>query len=495
MAGIRFHNIFKYISGGILMGLRTFDFIIGRVDSFIDDNTDKIAKDTIDLINIPSVSTDKKKIKEAMDLILQKGREYGFNSYDVLDGQVGVIEFGEGEETVGILTHIDVVDAEGTWKFDPFNGVLFENHIWGRGSMDDKGPLVASLYAMRGVKESGIPVHKKIQLIIGTQEEVEWTDMKEYVKNYPLPDYGFTPDGEFPIENREKGYVDVVISFKEVEAEGEHKIISIKGGQSVNSVPSGAEALVHGDLKVLEEKLKQYLVDNPNEKIFFSTRDGFGVITAEGISSHSAYPERGVNAITVLCKFLNSLSLAPNGGERLVKFIVENFDGDVNGRKLGLYRESEYLNGEYMSRTVLCPTLLNTEDGEFKLYINMRTSYGTTKEDLDKAFNSGKEKYNYTYIYNDYMEPIYISKERPFVQAMAESYEEVSGLENEFILAHGTSYAKSMPNILSFGPAFPGDEDFCHEKDERINFDRLITSTKIYAHTLAKIVFDPASFK
>lgn len=477
------------------MGLRTIDSMLDRVDSFIDSNMDKIAKDTIDLINIPSISDDKQKIKEAINLVLQKGKEYGFNSYDVLDGQVGVIEFGKGEETVGILTHIDVVDAEGAWKFDPFSGVLYENHIWGRGSMDDKGPLVASLYAMRGIKESGIPVHKKIQLIIGTQEEVKWTDMKEYVKNYPLPDYGFTPDGEFPIENREKGYVDVVISFKEVEAEGEHKIISIKGGQSVNSVPSGAEALIYGDLRILEEKLKQYLADNPNEKIFFSTHDGFGVITAEGISSHSAYPEKGVNAITVLCKFLNSLSLAPNGGERLVKFIVENFDGDVNGRKLGLYRESEYLNGEYMSRTVLCPTLLNTGDGEFKLYINMRTSYGTTKEDLDKALNSEKGEYNYTYIYNDYMEPIYISKERPFVQAMAEAYEEVSGLKNEFILAHGTSYAKSMPNILSFGPIFPGDEDFCHENDERISLERLITSTKIYAHTLAKIAFSPASFK
>ncbi len=414
----------------------------------------------------------------------------------MLDGQVGLIEFGEGNETVGILAHIDVVDAEGTWKFAPFNGALFENQIWGRGAVDDKGPLVACLHAIRSIKELNVPVHKKVQLIIGTQEEVEWTDMKEYVKHYKLPDYGFTPDGEFPIENREKGYVDVIVSFEESEAESEevYKISSMKGGQSVNSIPSSAEALVQGDLNALEEIVGQYIADNPDKKISFTKQDGFGVVTAEGFSAHSAYPEKGINALVVLCEFLESLALASNGADRLVRFIMDNFNNDFNGKKLGLYNESEYFNGEYISRTVISPTLLKTEDGGFKLNLNLRTAYGTTEDDLDKVFDGAIKEYNCSYIYRDYMEPIYVSKEKPFVQAMADSYEEVSGLKNEFILAHGTSYAKAMPNILCFGPIFPGEDDFCHEKDERISIETLIKSTKIYAHTLARIVLNTASF-
>ncbi|HHU69013.1 MAG TPA: M20 family metallopeptidase [Thermoanaerobacterales bacterium] len=480
------------------MSLHPNETVFNKIDDFISNNADKIIKDTIDLINIPSVSTDKSKINEAMSLILQKGKEYGFNSYEVLDGQVGLIEFGQGDETVGMLAHIDVVDAEGTWKFGPFNGVVFENQIWGRGAVDDKGPLVTCLHAMRSIKELNLPIYKKIQLIIGTQEEVEWTDMKEYVKNYKLPDYGFTPDGEFPIENREKGYVDVIVTFKQSEAgsEGLYKIVSIEGGKSVNSIPSRAEAFISGDLNLLEEKVKQYITDNPDEKISFSvTQDGLGAVAAEGLSAHSAYPEKGINALATLCRFLESLSLVPNGADRLVKFIVDNFYNDFNGKKLGLYNESEYFKGEYVSRTVISPTLLKTEDGKFELNLNLRTAYGTEKEDLDRAFSDAAKDYNYSYIYRDYMGPIFISKERPFVKAMADSYEEVSGLKNEFILAHGTSYAKAMPNILCFGPIFPGEEDFCHEKDERINIDSLIKSTKIYAHTLARIVLNTASFK
>lgn len=468
-----------------------------QIDKFIDDNVDSIIRDTVDLINIPSVSKNIEKVTEALHALLEKGKNYGFNSYSVLDDRVGVIEFGEGNETFGILTHIDVVEAEEDgWVFSPFNGVFKDGEIWGRGAMDDKGPLISALYAMRAIKDSGLPIHKKVQLIIGTQEEVEWTDIRDYVKKYPLPDYGFTPDGEFPIENREKGYADVVFKFeKGKKQEGIFEIISLSGGQSINAIPADAKAIINGDQNAIKSWFERYSSENDISNISLEINGENIEITVEGVSAHSAFPERGINAITHLCTFLNTLSLSDNSASKLIDFVHRFSAKDFYGKAFGLYTENEYVNGEYMSRTVVVPTILETDDNFYRIYFNIRTAYGTKKQNLDKAFDSVNNIYKCNYEYLDYLEPLYISKEKAFLQSMAKSYERVSGLKNEFILAHGTSYAKAMPNIVAFGPVFLHKPDYCHEINERIGVDRLILCAKIYAHTLAEIVTSDKSFK
>ena len=89
---------------------------------------------------------------------------------------------------MGILAHVDVVPAGNLadWQTPPFVLVQKESKLYGRGTLDDKGAIIASLYAMKAMKDSGMPVHKKIQLILGTQEEGEWSDIDAYVKQYPL---------------------------------------------------------------------------------------------------------------------------------------------------------------------------------------------------------------------------------------------------------------------------------------------------------------------
>ena len=57
---------------------------------------------------------------------------------------------------LGILVHADVVPAGDVarWTHPPFGGELIDGAVWGRGSLDDKGPLVASLYAMAALKDA-----------------------------------------------------------------------------------------------------------------------------------------------------------------------------------------------------------------------------------------------------------------------------------------------------------------------------------------------------
>lgn len=468
-----------------------------NVLEFIDSNVDNIINDTIGLINIPSVSENKQETKRAMDFVIALGNKLGFNSKSVLNNTVGVIEFGEGTETVGILAHIDVVgiNEDENWINDPYVGKLSDGCICGRGAMDDKGPLIASLYAMKAIKESGIAIHKKIQLIIGSQEEVEWTDIKEYVSKFPLPDYGFTPDGEFPLTNREKGYADIHMVFNKLQnKEGKFEIIKILGGTTINVVPSSASAEIRGDINSFMEVYKVFCEKNSKVKINYKIKSDCIKITAEGVATHSCFPQKGINAIVVLCSFLNNLSFSCSGAANLIKLIAENFVDDVYGTTIGLYSESEYVNGEYMHRNVISSTLLNTDKDCYTISYNLRTAYGTCQNDLVNAFDSLMKVYNFTYTFGEYMEPIYVSKDEKFLKALADNYETVSGYKNEYSLAYGTSYAKAMNNFVSFGPVFPEETDYCHEANERINLMSLISAAKIYAGTLYDLVSSTESF-
>ncbi|ATW26558.1 Sapep family Mn(2+)-dependent dipeptidase [Candidatus Formimonas warabiya] len=463
---------------------------------FIDDHAAQMAADVGDLVRVPSVSKDLGQVAEALRLVLSKAAGMGLKAESLLDDRVGLVEIGQRQETVGVLAHVDVVDVDGDWTVPPYGGLLVDGEIWGRGAVDDKGPLVAALYALWAVNSLPLPKYKKVQLIIGTQEEVAWTDMEDYTGRYQTPDYGFTPDGEFPATNREKGYADIRLDFaKNEEGEKNFEILSLEAGSTVNAIPARAQALVRGEPARMEGFITHYLENYPGEKIILEKKENALLITAYGVAAHSSVPEKGKNAITLLCHFLNGLPGKKDGSSRLIAFIDRFFHGDIYGKAIGLYSQSEYLNGEYIHRNVISPTLLETKEGSFHVTFNLRTSFGTTREDIEKAFAAFAQQYHYTWTHLSYYEPIYVSKDMPFLKVLGEAYEEITGLCSEPALAHGTSYAKAMPNTVAWGPVFPGQEDFCHGADERISLASLVTAAKIYARALADLVFSPNSFK
>ncbi|MBR5740313.1 MAG: Sapep family Mn(2+)-dependent dipeptidase, partial [Firmicutes bacterium] len=332
-----------------------------QLEKYLEDHFEDMLDDISRFVAIPSVSTDHENVVRALKYALELGDEYGFKAESFLDDQVGVIEMGEGNETLGILAHVDVVppgDPE-DWETDPFETVIKENRIYGRGTLDDKGMIIASLYAMRAVKELGLPIYKKVQLIMGTQEEVEWVDMDRYVKEYPLPDYGFTPDGEYPICNIEKGNIDHTLEFDTTDEE-EPRGIYLKEldiGVANNVVPGKARAVL----------------SNGEE------------IVAAGKSVHSCQPERGDNAIFRLKEMLDERDLAPNKLKTLLDAVTEDLS-DPFGSKVGLYSDSEYYMGEFVHRNSFAPTILRTEGGKAVLNINVRFPYGEDSDRIVRRF-------------------------------------------------------------------------------------------------------------
>ena len=337
-----------------------------------------------------------------------------------------------------------------------------------KGTIDDKGMIVASLYAMRAVRELGLPMYKKVELIMGTQEEVQWVDMDAYVKEYPLPDYGFTPDGEYPICNIEKGNVDQLMEF-DVKDDTEPEGLYLKGldiGIANNVVPGKAKAIL----------------SNGEE------------IVASGKAVHSCQPERGNNAIFILKDELKAMGVASNKLMKLLEAVSEDLS-DPFGSKVGLYSEDEYYMGEFVHRNALSPTIFKAEDGIATLNVNLRFPYGEEAENIRAKLDAWAAKNGGKTVKFSSLPAVFVSKERPFLKVFAEAYEDVSPFENEFTLAYGGSYAKAMPNIVSWAPLFPGEEDTCHEPNEYIDLDNMLMSAEIFAESIGRIVLSEESFK
>ena len=451
-----------------------------KMMDFLENNREQMIADLCEFVRIPSISDDIPQVKRALDFAIDLGKRMGFEARSLLDGRVGLIEVGEGSETLGILSHVDVVSAGNptAWKSPPFEPLIRDGAIFGRGTLDDKGAAIASLYAMKAVMEQGIPLKKKVQLILGTQEEVDWLDMRDYVKEFPLPDYGFTPDGEFPICNIEKGAMDIEIRIPLEKPVGEGIFITaFSGGTAANIVPGEAEARLlkrtsKADGTVAEEEI---------------------IVSATGKAVHSCQPEKGDNAIINLCHKLLEMDLSDNKAARLVKALKDAFS-DIYCRGIGLYSESEYLNGEYIHRNTISVTRAETKQEGIRVNFNIRFSYGADDRDFVEAIDKVAGSLGGKVDSVSSLPAVYISKEKPFLKALARAYEEISGLPNEFALAYGGSYAKAMENIVSWGPIFPGEEDTCHEENEYISIESFMLNAKIFAAAIGDIVLSEDSF-
>ena len=454
-----------------------------KLFDWIEANRDEMIRETCGLVSIPSVSENAEQVGKALDYVIALAERLGFRGRKVLSGQIGIIEAGEGPETFGILAHVDVVPPGDLafWQTDPFRPVVKDGAIFGRGTIDDKGPIIACLYAMKAAANLGIPFRKKTMMILGTQEEVEWTDMEAFLKSgLPLPDYGFTPDGEFPVCNIEKGVLDIeVICPKDSAPQGEGVFLrGLSGGTVSNIVPDHAEAILLRRSRQPDGSMK--------EEEF--------TVAEKGVSVHSCQPEKGENAIIKLCKTLGTQSLAEGNLTKLAAVLAERFS-DLRCGGIGMATEDEYVNGEFVHCNMLAVTHMIDEPEQVRVTINIRTVYGVSDDAFVSAVEEAFAGTPCRIGKVTGLPPVYISRERPFMKAFARAYETATGTKNEFTLAYGGSYAKAMPNIASWGPLFPDEEDTCHEANERITIDGLLLNAKIFAAAIGEIVLSADSYQ
>lgn len=402
-------------------------------------------------------------VASALDYIALLGEKEGF-LIDRCDGYCTEISYGEGP-LIAIYAHTDVVPVSGKWKFPPFSGEIENDIMFGRGTSDDKGPAMASFYALKVLKELHLLDGFKVTLVIGGNEErgSRCLDYYFHTLNKPYPSYGFTPDGDFPLIYGEKA-----IATYEVGLDLDIKeISSLNGGVVINSVID--ECKCHLNVSLNEEEIKAYCDKNKlkyayqnDELVFF------------GKASHGSLPELGINAALHLIKFLGLKFNYPQ--------LVKTADGylDGSGKPLGVYQESELLHG-----TTYNVGLMSYENGHLKYAVNFRYPENVNAEDTCSKLNSlglGKVVLKGT---SDYL---LVDPKSKMIQTLLKCYQDNTGDYDHLPMAiGGGTYAKESKNTVAFGSHFPGREDHIHEENEKIHLEDFRKSIAIYAEAILEL--------
>lgn len=465
---------------------------------------DVFLKDLQGLIEIPSVEGEPegeypfgKEVHRALEYMLELGESLGFEVKNV-DNYGGHIDFpGTEEGTMGIVGHIDVVPAGDGWTCEPFTCTLKDDLLYGRGVQDDKGPTMLGLYAMKILKEMGIKPKKTIRLILGLDEETNWNGMRYYLSHEQPPDFGIVPDAEFPLIQCEKGLLQLDIVRKHAALQTSNAfsdscfLQNIQGGTAPNVVAGKSEFTLLGSKKSLE-KAKTIIDKKANEKGYSKNlcikelsgiENAELIVNVEGQPAHAAHPERGHNAISIAMDLLQGLPGLDSAGTSLVQFYNEKIAFVTDGSMIGCGL-SDDLSGKLtfnVGKISYTPT-------ETIITVDIRYPVTLTKETVLEAITASVtyDKFQITEL--DFIKPIYQKSDDPIVVTLLDTYRKVSGdFESQPAVIGGATFARAIPNCMTFGPLFPGDPELEHQKDEAISVNQLFKAGVIYLECIYKL--------
>ncbi|MDR1643591.1 MAG: Sapep family Mn(2+)-dependent dipeptidase [Clostridiales bacterium] len=386
-------------------------------------------------------------LMEAMEM----GRELGLRVKNV-DNYAGHIEIGSGDEIVGVLNHLDVV-AEGTgWDSDipPYEAVYKDDCIFGRGTYDNKGPAVVSLYCLKVIDDLGIPLKRRVRLILGTDEETDWEDMAYYFEREPIPNLGFSPDMAYPICNWEKGMLTLRVDANKFEPGA---IVSVNGGIARNSTPDSCVAVV--DLSRVEDSDGLLArIDSLGGAV--KSRDG-DIITIfrAGKASHGSAPENGDNAVAHMLEILEPLYLGKDDSRsRFLSFARQKVGYETDGLSLGVKMEDEP-----SGKLTVNMGLFRLDDKGAYLTLDMRFPVTKSREDLTCAIHPLVKSCGLEVSQATYKAPLYVPPDSPLIAALSRAYERITGVKPGLFGMGGGTYARVLKNNgVAFGPGgYPGE--------------------------------------
>lgn len=439
-------------------------------------------------------------------LVEGMAKDFGLE-YRNVDNRIFEVKLpGTGKEEFGILTHADVVPVvadewvldDGT-RLDPFKLTRVGGNLYGRGSIDDKGSIATVLYAMKAVKESGLPLSRTIRLMIETTEETGGDAMKYYRTKTELPEYNIVLDSKYPAVVAEKGSGALRASFPLQDAPaGFTYIAAMAGAASTNAVPQTATArLQGGDLAAAAAKLNvakaafiaKYTPQGGAFKIDVAQESGAVQIKVTGASAHGSRPEEGVNPLPRLALFLreSGVTVAPTGYANAVRYIAELYGTDYLGRTIGLNYSDDFMGPLTMS-----PNLVREKDGMVDVLVNVRMPRGRTPEVL---VHSTKVKINdwaaqaSVPVIIDHQQGNWMARDPKgaWLSTLLNTFGDTTGLPAQPVSTAGSTTAKLMPNAINFGPAMPGKKYTAHNAKEFKEVADLDADMQMFTEMLVRI--------
>jgi len=445
---------------------------------YIDSKKEEMLQELEHLIMFKSISEETEnheapfgeECKKALEYVLSLGEKLGFRTKNI-DGYCGYIEMGEGEEMVGIIGHLDVVPAnmEDGWKSNPFIPEIREGKLYGRGAIDDKGPIIASLYAMKAVQET-MKINKRVRLILGLNEEKNWKCIHYYKQREEAPTIGFSPDADFPCIYAEKGIITVKLDHEFYIDNCEILEVST-GDNAINVVPKYCMMR----LKLTQPEEMERFQNTEEVHVERISKDTVKLV-AYGKAAHAAHPKMGENAIIKMLKYLK--------GNWYIDKLEENGVLELESPKAFGGEDTADESGVLTSNIAK----MKYAYGRLKLYTNLRVPVNTNLDEIQKCCEILKTKIpGLEYGLDNSNTGLYVAKDSYLVKTLTNIFNEETGLQEEPIAIGGGTYARAFKNCVSFGMNMPGDPDMCHQVDEFIDIEKWLLGTKIYARAIYEL--------
>ncbi len=396
-----------------------------------------------------------------------------------LFGQMAYVEYGFSDEMLAILVHIDVVPKGDGWTMDAFAGIEHDGKIYGRGAIDDKGPAIASLFALRALSDNCIQLNKKVRLIFGTDEESGWGDMQFYKQHEPEPEIAFSPDGEYPVINTEKGLVHLELSAKyEPSTQGIY-INEFISGTRPNVVPNSAHCTISAPLELIQKSISAYTC--PTGGVLSAKQEGeFVRIDALGKSSHGSRPDDGINAAASLLTYLNTLPLANGKLEMALHTLAEKIGLHHHGEKMDLD-----LSDELSGRLTFNLGTVFAKDNKLTFELDIRYPVSEQRDTIMGKVSEHLGEFDMRIVHA--LPSHHVSEGSELVTKLKEAYTEVTGEPAYCMSIGGATYARAFANAVTFGPLFPGKPSVEHGPDEYIEIETLMLNAEIIANAIIKL--------
>ncbi len=467
---------------------------LDSIIEYIDDNKAAMLRDLQELIAIKSIAEGPDSnppfgagVNKAFHHVLEQAQADGFVTKNV-DDYGGHLELpGEDARVMGILVHLDVVPEGSGWEEDPYGGTIKDGKIYGRGALDDKGPAMAAYYAMKAVKESGASLRDTVRMILGLDEETDWAGMARYLSKVSAPDYGFTPDGDFPAIHGEMGILvfDIVKKLAPVTEKG-LELRSLKGGNAANMVADYARAVIRDTTGTGYDAIRQKAKLFQKEHEANISCKGIGKsleITTAGVSAHGARPEDGVNAISMMMEFLGTLNFASDDVSDFIEFYNTSIGYELNGRALGCgCSDAE-------SGSLILNVGMAHIDGEVaSLTVNIRYPVTAEAGQVYDSLMPAVDRYDMGIVKGKHEKPLFIPADDPMIATLMDVYKKHTGdVESKPLVIGGGTYARAVKNAVAFGARFPGEPELEHQKNECLAVDSLVKMAKIYAEAIYRL--------
>lgn len=389
--------------------------------------------------------------KKALEAIVPIIEKCGFKA-KIVNNAMAYAQWGDDDENyIGIIDHLDVVPVGDKWKFNPWDLSDENGRLYGRGILDNKGPALATLWAMKILKDLGYRPKRTIRLVFGSDEENGSKDVPLYLEKEKPTIFGWTADCKYPVVYGERGIVNYCI-FTPILDGSLSQIKNLQGDMSKDHVP---------DELSIEIKNKQ--------------------VESHGIRVPSNAPEMGKNAITYLAKKIVDENLVSGQLNNYFKWIVKALHQKHYGEGLGI----EFHDND-SGKLIMTPTGLNIENNGMRIEIAIRYPVSYQEKQITAGIKNNIPVDSNIKVIRS-IPSVMHDKNSKFIQILSEVYEKVTGLDGTPVTTTGATYARVMPNIIAFGPSFPGQKGIAHKENEWMDLDDLLLSIKIYMRSLERL--------